>query len=125
MGAWGEGLYENDAALDCLGDTVEDLEEAIDDWFESWDSGDSSYGRAIEGYVGPLINLIRILCEHSPANPPAEERITKWRAQFFEAYDANAVNGWGAESAKVRRSLFEAEFEKLLDVSRKANESEA
>ncbi len=125
MGAWGEGLYENDAALDCLGDTVEEFEEAIDEWFESWDGGDSSYTRAIEGYVGPLINLLRVLCEQSPATPPGEEKVEKWRARFFEAFDANAAEGWGAESAKVRRGLFEGEFEKLLGASRRAEESEA
>ena len=122
MGAWGEELYENDNALDCLGDVIDGLVDSINNWFDNWEKEGETYDNAFEGNIGPLINILRLLCEHCPACPPEINEIEKWKKDFFKVYDKNAEIEWGKESAEYRRKIFKKEFDKLIKISKKYDE---
>ena len=125
MGAWGEEIFENDNALDCLGDVIDSFSESIEEWFEHGVEDSTDYNNTYEGNIGPLIFMLNRLCETCPVHPPEPEKVKEWDEKFFIAYDINAAEGWGEESATLRRKLFKREFIKLLELSKSYHDENA
>ncbi len=117
MGAWGEDIFENDGALDCLGDVIDSFVESIDEWFERGLKESGDYDNIYEENIGPLVFMLEKLCKYCPAYPPVPSKVNEWRSIFFSVYDKHATEGWGEESAEHRKKLFDKEFTNLLEVS--------
>ena len=81
MGTWGAGVYENDAALDWVGDLIESLSKGINK-----DIGDFDEGSGDE--LLAAIDTIAVLCAHSGGAPPKPAEIDGWRDSYFRCFDS-------------------------------------
>jgi len=118
MGAWGEGIFENDNAMDFLGDFIDEFEDSFESYFSEPIEDDIDFSINYEGSVGPLITLLNVICKNTPASPPEPEKITKWKQMFFKEFDKYTVESWGKESSGIRKKLFEKEFDELISYSK-------
>src|SRR5262249_20119316 len=81
MGTWAAGPFENDAALDYLGDLVDRLENTILD-FVAQPLVDDTLDAAFAA-----VALLNILAEHTPTCLRQPEAARGWREVFLRCYD--------------------------------------
>ncbi|HET6249896.1 MAG TPA: DUF4259 domain-containing protein [Tepidisphaeraceae bacterium] len=85
MGTWGPGVYENDMALDWVGDLVASVTEAIEKDIDEFDESNGDQLLA-------AIDTIRLLCEHGRGVPPKPADISRWGREYVRGWQAYIVN---------------------------------
>ena len=111
MGAWGEGNFENDAALDYLGDLIDELVDEVEELFDS----DEAYThRGGEGMLIPIIEVMNTLCTHLDATPPEPARVQQWARQYLAYFDREGHSGWlDPNELRRRRNNIKGAFDQL------------
>ncbi len=84
MGTWNAGNFDNDAALDYVGDLIDQLTDAINSCFEE---GNADLDEGGEGELMPSVFIIHLLSEHCGAAPPKPDVIASWRDRYVAIYD--------------------------------------
>jgi hypothetical protein len=84
MGTWGNGNFDNDGALDYVGDLIDRLTDTITACFDE-DNADLDEGG--ESELMPSIGIIKILSEQCGAAPPKPDVIEGWRSKYLQIYD--------------------------------------
>jgi len=114
MGAWGAGNFDDDAALDWIEDQVKaPIVEMIDCEISNHDEGNGTE-------IMAAVEVLAILCEHTPLLPPELVEIVKWRQAYLETW-----NGYideldpkpGYKEDRLR--IIEATFDRLAAVAQK------
>ena len=72
MGTWGEGNFENDGALDYLGEIVDSLAKEIDTILSTNGAADADQDG--ESRLVPSVAMIDALCERFNGAPPNQKR---------------------------------------------------
>ena len=82
MGSWGPGLFENDAALDLVGDVLEVAESEIKAFCTAEDPD-------VEGFQEILaaVAIHLVLCEKCEATAPELELSQRLREKVLSLYD--------------------------------------
>jgi hypothetical protein len=115
MGTWAEGNLDNDAALDYLGDLLEELSEEISDAISD---GDLAIDEGFDDAMATL-EVIRILCTHSPAAPPKADILSEWQKGILKVFDDQIDDLGPVEGFKeARRKVIAKTFDDLLARSR-------
>lgn len=117
MGTWSAGNFENDGALDFVGDLVDQLIEGIERCFEESGADLDEEGEAV---LVPSVEIISLLCERCNAAPPDPEAVKSWKEEYLEIYDAQIDQLDPDPDYQVeRRRTIEQTFDRLLEQSRK------
>src|SRR5262245_23595663 len=90
MGTWGPGPFQNDAALDFVGDQVAGLVATVGEFLDQprLDSGFACAFAALE--------LLALLVEHTAASPPEPAEIDQWRTVFLATFERE-IDAVGAD----------------------------
>ncbi|HVX14148.1 MAG TPA: DUF4259 domain-containing protein [Pirellulales bacterium] len=111
MGTWGSGTFENDTALDALGDLVDRLERQITRSLKAADR-DGEYERPIIALVACLRALAAAFEEVRPWLRRSE--VEAWQATYFAWFDRTSPKmGAEPEFVNALRANDNDEFEKL------------
>lgn len=111
MGTWGSKTFENDTALDELGDTVEGLLERLSADLDEIDDG------LLERPTIALISILRCLAAEFPAAKDMieAEQVASWRDRYLAWMDANKEEFGATEKFLSKyRANAASEFESLL-----------
>jgi predicted DNA-binding WGR domain protein len=92
MGTWDSGNFDNDQALDFLGELMDQLSGRIGEWFGS-DSPDLADG---EGEVIPALAVIQLLTQNCGAAPPKPEQLAAWKKRYLAIFDEQ-IQEYGGE----------------------------
>lgn len=113
MGTWGPGIYENDSALDWVGELTSQIEKEIRDGIEEFDE---SMGDDLLAAVDTL----RAICENSHSSPPKPEDISKWH-ELYEKNWPSYIGDLGADDSFVEQQaeVIISTFQRLLGLSQK------
>jgi hypothetical protein len=84
MGTWNAGNFDNDSALDYVGDLIDQLTNTINSCFED-DNADLDEGG--EGELMPSVFIIDLLSQHCGAAPPKPDVIESWCDRYVKIYD--------------------------------------
>ena len=116
MGTWAEGNFDNDGALDYLGDIINQFTTNIEDLFKSGTS--AGLDECGESELMPSVEIISILCEKCNGVPPKEKVLERWKKKYLEIYDSQ-IDGLSpkADYKQKRRKVIEETFNKLLEQS--------
>jgi hypothetical protein len=117
MGTWGTDNFQNDGALDYVGDLVDELSTRIEEVLAS-EARARADGEG-ETTLVPSVAIITLLCDACNAAPPKPTRITDWRTRYLAVFDRTmpALDFRGDFTAP-RRAVVEETFDKLLAYSR-------
>lgn len=99
MGTWNVGNFDNDEALDYVGELMDELEARVDKFLGSTDP-DLGEG---ESMVLPTIVIMQLLSEHTGAAPPKPDLIEKWRENYLAVFDAQIDDFEPADGYKDKR----------------------
>jgi Domain of unknown function (DUF4259) len=113
MGAWGNGNFEQDGALDfvwrelqqpCLRKIQMMVEKPV---YAEADEPDS-------GSIVAAIEILALLSEHVNAAPPKPNEVAHWKLTFLKAWDRTAADVYlEQEDVTERRSIIAATFDRL------------
>ncbi|MBS2027799.1 MAG: DUF4259 domain-containing protein [Deltaproteobacteria bacterium] len=114
MGTWAAGPFSNDAALDYVGDAVDEICNTLDAFMEA-PAIDEGFDEAFAA-----VALLNVLSQHTPAAPPEPERVKEWQKAMLECFDAE-IDSMQPDAAFKRdhRAALEKAFVDLLDRSSK------
>jgi len=84
MGTWDAGNFDNDYALDYVGNLIDHLTNTINSCFDE-DNADLDEGG--EGELMPSVVIINLLSEHCGSAPPKPDVIESWRERYLTIYD--------------------------------------
>jgi hypothetical protein len=112
MGAWGAGNFENDGALDYLGELTEQLAGEIDDILARGSAADADEDG--ESRLMPSVAILDTLCARFNGAPPQPDRVARWRDLYLAAFDRSmpGVDPSGT-FMKERRPIVEQTFASL------------
>jgi hypothetical protein len=131
MGAWGNGLFESDAALDEVYRVLYQLSDKVEELAcKPFRRGDSLLydSERLDGYVAMLLLLAR--SAYRPATftwmvrgdlLPEAQTIAGWKAEFLERWDKHAertLEGTPAFLRKLGRTLAR-KLDRLAELSRR------
>lgn len=106
MGTWGPGAFENDAALDFVGEQTSRLVQVVTDYLDA--------ARAHEGLDEALaaLEVLSVLVKYTPTAPPTPAELTRWKPLLL----SRVVTHGGADAAfvKVQRKAVEKTLDRLL-----------
>jgi hypothetical protein len=85
MGTWGPGNFQNDGALDYLGDLCEQLTATIDKVLADGAAAADEEG---ESTLVPAVAVLTLLAERLNGVPPKPEKVAGWRTAYLAAFDA-------------------------------------
>ncbi|MFN8555797.1 MAG: DUF4259 domain-containing protein [Dehalococcoidia bacterium] len=85
MGTWGPGIFENDGALDYIGQVMLQLEETISTCLAT--PGAADLDEDGESVLVPSVALLSLLSEHTGAAPPSPELVREWREAYVAIFD--------------------------------------
>jgi Domain of unknown function (DUF4259) len=117
MSAWGSKIFQDDTALDFLGDLSGALEQILHDHL-----GKSKF--RIDREIGPdvvaalaCLRALAVGIDSLRCNLSRSE-VNLWRVNYLRWYDKHGAKGWvtSKHAATYRRNV-EREFEKLIAVS--------
>ena len=113
MGAWGNGNFEEDGALDFVWREVQQpLLRKIQMMVEK-----PVYAEADEpdsGSIVAAVEILALLSEHVNAAPPKPNEVANWKQTFLEAWDRTAADVYfRQEDVMERRSIIAATFDRL------------
>src|SRR5690348_11151133 len=112
MGTWGAGNFQNDGALDYLGEVIGHLAENVEELL----GADLGTG---ERTLMPSVAMIATLCEHHNGVPPKLADVERWKQSYLATYDAE-IDGYAPQGdfKAERRAAIAATFEALAKISR-------
>ena len=117
MGTWSVGNFDNDGALDYLGDIINQITENIEDIFKSGDAADLE--QCGESELMPGVEIISILSEKCNAVPPKEDTVNRWKRDYLKIYDSQIDSLGASKKFKInRRKVIEDTFNILLELSK-------
>ena len=128
MGWLGPDTFDNDRALNYLSDVTHPIWAKVEGLQEYPDLADPDEPHSDE--IVAAVELLAILCEHTPTMPPATRRVEACRDNFLRFWYA-AMREWidGDDTAKPdpnyveqRRAAIERTFDRLLAQCRRADE---
>jgi hypothetical protein len=112
MGTWGPGNFQNDKALDYVGDLVDQLVKRIETIFASGNRADPDLDG--EGQLVPSVALLSIVTEYCHAAPPKREKVSMWHTKYLQAFDTSMEDLYpDPDSGKERRRVIEETFTRL------------
>lgn len=112
MGTWAEGNFDNDGALDYVGEVIDSLVARIEDCFA--EEGMAALDEDGEAVIVPTVAIISLLHEHCKAAPPHKEAVATWKKNYMAIFDASVENLSPVEGyAAARRKVIEDTFTKL------------
>lgn len=113
MGTWGYRTFENDTALDAVGDVVDQLRQSVIDDLASLDDG--VLERPVVGIVACLRALAVALEPAKDALEPGE--VAEWQDRYLSWLDASQHDlGADPEFFAAYRANAKMEFDDLLTV---------
>jgi hypothetical protein len=115
MGTWGAGNFENDAALDFIGDEIDRYISIIEDIFGN--EGRFLLDEDAEGMLMPAVEILAVLCEHCHGVLPEHLDVAAWKARYLAMYD-DQIDGLEPQGdfKQQRRAVIEATFDKLVRI---------
>ncbi len=129
MGWFGEGNFDNDRALDYLGDEVFDpLWEKVAQLLDDPDSA-ADPNEPDSDEIVAAVELLALICENTPAVPPPTASVERCRDNFLRVW-TGAMQTWvdSGESSrpnpdyvKRRRAVMERTIDRLLRACRQAD----
>jgi len=105
MGTWGNGIFDNDGALDFVGGVTEQFASRIETVMASAGFYVDEQGPEV---VLPCVALLTLLCDHARSAPPKPTRIALWRERYLALYDKGE-----AEAGPEYRAIIEIAFREL------------
>ena len=116
MGTWAAGNFDNDGAMDYVGELIEQLTKTITKCFDEDDEMLLDEGG--EDYLMPSVAIIKMLSENCNAAPPKPQVIKKWQKRYLASYDKNIDGLDPNEEYKVtRRQVIDQTFNDLINLS--------
>ena len=117
MGTWAAGNFDNDGALDYVGDVIDGLVARIEECFADEEmSRLDEFGEAV---IVPSIEIISLLHENCKAAPPKAEVVSNWKTRFLAIFDEQIDGLEPAEDYAIeRRVVIVATFERLENKAR-------
>lgn len=114
MGAWGNGNFEQDGALDFVWREVQQpLLQKVRTVVE-----EPVLAEADEPDSGPIVaavEILSLLSEHVNAAPPKPDEVALWKATFLTAWERTAADVYFRQEDLIeRRSIIAATFDRLL-----------
>jgi hypothetical protein len=121
MGVSGSGNFENDSALDYIGDVVKNHINEVEQIINSNVDG-SGFGVEDTDVIMAAIEVIIALCEKCYAVPPKLQLIENWKRLTLEVYDNEIDELRPDPDYKIeRRQVINDTFEKLEKLSQQWN----
>ena len=118
MGGWGPGVFQNDTALDFLGDLVEQVCRTIQKDLSDLQSGDSYSTHRL---TVSAVSILAILAKNLPmvAIQLSASEVRVWKQVYFEWFDKtmpDASLDW-----KEMRRITKKQFDQLIKYASKDN----
>ena len=116
MGTWAEGNFDNDGALDYVGDLTDELAQKIENCFENETASLDEDGESI---LMPSIEILAILHEQCHSAPPKPDQIQNWKARYLDIFEEE-IDGLDPDGEfKIkRRKVIDDTFDRLLRASK-------
>ena len=115
MGTWGQGNFDNDAALDFLGEEIDRHIAAVEAIFA--DSGRFRLDEDAEGELMPRVAILTLLSRHCGGvfGLDNEPDVSAWKARYLEMYD-DQIDGMEPEGdyRQKRRAVIADTFDTLI-----------
>lgn len=122
MGTWAHGNFDNDTALDWLGDITGQL---LDEIAEAMDSPELLEADELDADLVPCrIELLCAMAEKGmPPQWPDVQLLAQWKQIFLQAWDASIDELEPSEDYKrERRATLVATFDRMLALAHLAEE---
>lgn len=113
MGSWGAGIFENDTALDYLGNLVQRLKRDLEEDVSSLHDG------VLERPAGVIVAILRCLagCSSSAASIVDARDVKRWREAYLSwLKEVELSESFGRDHWKQYSEVLSKEFD---DLSRK------
>ena len=112
MGTWGAGNFDNDSAMDYMGEIEEELVTRIEDILKDEDR--CALEEDGEGILMPTIVMLSTLSEHCRLGVPNRATVQRWKEQYLAVFDEQ-IDGFDPQPSykEARRAVIEATFLKL------------
>lgn len=115
MGTWDTGIFDNDEALDLIGEIMDDLQGRIDQFFEDDDPSIEDG----EGLVPPVIAVMQLLSVNCNAAPPKPDLIARWKTKYLKLFDDQIDDLEPEDGFKTgRREVLARAFKQLETTSK-------
>lgn len=112
MGTWGAGNFDNDSAMDYVGEFEHELVARIEDILADEDR--CALDEEGEGVLMPTLEILSTLFEHCHFGLPERETVQRWKTQYLAVYDEDIdYLTLSQEFKEARRAAIEATFLKL------------
>jgi hypothetical protein len=114
MGTWAAGNFDNDGALDYMGELMDLLTARVE---ESFDAG-AALDEEGEAILMPSIEVMALLSENCKTSPPDAKTVRKWKKKYLRIYDSEIDDLLPADDFKQeRRKVIETTFDRLEKVA--------
>ena len=115
MGTWDAGIFDNDAALDLVGEIVDDLQRRMEGWFGE----EEPFIEDGEGLIPPSIAIMQLLSANCGAAPPKPDLIARWKTKYLKLWDEQ-IDDLDPEEGfkKARREVLARAFKQLEATSK-------
>ncbi len=115
MGTWDAGIFDNDAALDLVGEIVDDLQRRMEGWFGE----EEPFIEDGEGLIPPSIAIMQLLSANCGAAPPKPDLIARWKTKYLKLWDEQ-IDDLDPEEGfkKARREVLARAFKQLETTSK-------
>jgi hypothetical protein len=127
MGWLGPDNFDNDRGLDYLDDVANPVSETVERLAEFPDLADPDEPHSDESIAA--VEILAILCEHTPFVPPAtatverarDNFVTYWYQAMQDRIRSNDTAKSDPDYVEQRRAVMQQTFERLLVQCRKAD----
>src|SRR5437899_3210688 len=85
MGTWAEGNFDDDGALDYVGEIIDSLVDRIESILA--DKKRVALDEEGDAVLMPSVAILGLLSEHCRACPPEPKIIRRWKEKYVEVYD--------------------------------------
>lgn len=115
MGTWDAGIFDNDEALDLVGEIVDDLQRRMEGWFGEQEP----FIEDGEGLIPPIIAIMQLLSANCGAAPPKPDLIARWKTKYLKLWDEQIDDLDPEEGFKnSRREVLVRAFKQLETTSK-------
>lgn len=112
MGRWGSGNFDDDGALDYLGELTDALEARIEEVLSDPDR--AALDEEGEAVVVPTVQILSVLCEHCKASPSKPETVAEWKSRYLAVFDDEAPDYYSSPQFRAeRRQVIASTFDRL------------
>ena len=117
MNAWGDGNFDNDAAMEYLATTVEHLVDTVEHVLST--RGRAALSTDGEGILMPSVELIALLCERYGCAAPRAKTVEQWKKKYLKAFDGRRKPSKKPDPDRdARRKVIERTFDWLSGLAR-------